>query len=326
MAVKQGDSYQTIEKYFSDSDGKKVCIHPLYRDKESKLDPGNFVNDYYKLSMDITLPMPDTAVDFSDCKQQRPFLEVCDEHLNLFLSHLRTRTRQFWIHRISFLQGLWGGFCYEIKYSDELGKVLHEEKGSHGGVFIAGMGLSRDAWDNIGRDIVYGRPPSVIDLFMEEARRAVFSRDKEALIINTAIALELFTKLFYDYYAEKGNKKEKYDEILKRTRKDGFVVMYFQKVIPCLTEYSLLRDDKPTYVSIDHLFRARNIVVHRHTGSIIYKDDGGTDICVDFNLAHDFFMKCILVMEHLRQIDREAAESLKDFKTVSQGNDRTLDE
>jgi len=200
---------------------------------------------------------------------------------------------------------------YEIKFVDDKSEILYEEKGSTGGLSPVGVGINKQVWDKIKNDLVCEIEPSIVDYYIEEARSAIFSKSVAILIVNTAIALEIFTSRFCLEYAKRTRKETdiRFKSLFKS--KDQFVVRNFKKMIPYLTSKSLSVENRRQYEQIDFLFRTRNNIVH--AGKASYKDDNGTEHSVDYEKAHNFFLATMEVLEWLKNIDAVIAEQIKCF-------------
>jgi len=307
--IKEGDSYEVIEKNLDN--GGKITLYPFeYLDNIRNLHAGNFVNSFRKIRIDITLPFASNKVDFSKREQQRPFLDVADEYLNLFLMHCRTKSKQFWWYPIYLNSFNMSQIWFDIKFLVD-NTLLYEQKGSWGGMGPVGVGINGQIWDKIKCDLLGNFEPSIVDFFVEEARGALFSKSVSVLIINTAIALEIFTSRFCLEYARKIGKDA--DAVFKSylDSNDSFVVKNFKKIIPYLTSINLNVEDKDKYQQVDFLFRTRNKIVH--TGEPFYIDDSGTKIKVNFEKSREFFWVSLDVFEWVRKIDANIAEQLKCF-------------
>lgn len=311
-SIKEGDLYEAIEKTLNDTARLKIyplgyaeTITPLDRDK------GNYVSNFRKIRIDVTLHVPSKETDFSRRELQRPFLDIATQYLNMFLAHCRTKSRQFWLHPIYLTDFNMSQIWYEVQFLANNSEILYEEKGSTGGLHPVGVGISKAVWDKIKNDIVYDIEPSIVDYHIEEARTAIFSKSVEILIINIAVALEIFTSRFCLEYAKKIGKDT--DICFKSffNSKDAFTIKNFKKIIPYLASKDLSVEDNNKYQLIDFLFRTRNKIVHE--GKTIYKDDGDTEHIVDYEKSHKFFLAALDVLEWMREIDANIAEQLKCF-------------
>jgi hypothetical protein len=203
VSIEEGASYQPIEKVLDN--GGKVVIYPFefMGNNPPPLTIRDYVSNFGKVRIDIILPINSGEINFSHRKQIRPFLEIANEYLNSFLLHCKTKSKQFWWQPI-FLNGfnisqVW----YEIQCNDEKNNILYTETGSMGGLPPVGVGINKLIWDRIATDIENGIHPSMIDFYFEQARTGVFSKDVPMIVINTAIALELYISRFCDEYAKK---------------------------------------------------------------------------------------------------------------------------
>jgi hypothetical protein len=194
--VMEGDLYEAIEKPLVN--GGKLTIYPLFIGTITKLETGKYVNNFRKIRIDVTLPFQSSKVDFSEREQQRPFLDIANEFLNLFLRHCRTKSKQFWWHPIYLNDFNMSQIWFEIQFiADSTTEVLYEEKGSTEGLGPVGVGISKQIWDKIKSDLVSDIEPNIVDFYIEDARTALFSKSVDILIINIAIAIEIwfFSKL-----------------------------------------------------------------------------------------------------------------------------------
>lgn len=313
--IKEGELYEPIEKELYS--GGKVVVYPFeYLKKNTNIDTGNYVNNLRKIRIDITLPIESKIIDFAKREQQQPFLEMADKYLNLFLLHCKTKSGQFWWEPIFLNDSSMSQIWHEMQFVDKNDKLLYEEKGSNGGLFISGLGINKSVWDRIATDIISDTHPSMVDFHFEQARAGVFSKEVEIIVLNTAIALELYVSRFCNEYAKKIGK----DDIIFKNYCDmpkygGFVVRYFKKIIPYLTKKDLSLEESNKYLSIDYLFRTRNNIVH--SGECNYKDDSNKINVLDHNKAKEFFWTAIDVMEWIRKIDVTIAEQLKCFIDIN---------
>lgn len=190
-------------------------------------------------------------------------------------------------------------------------EILYEEKGSTGGFHPIGVGINKLVWDRVKNNILHDIEPSIVDYHIEEARTAIFSKSIEVLIINIAIALEVFASRFCLEYARKISKEtDPYFKCLSESQ-GSFIGNYFKKIIPYLTSKDLSIEQKDQFNQIDYLFRTRNKIIHE--GKAFYKDDSGAKHNVDYKKAHQFFLSVIEVLEWFRNIDATIAEQLKCF-------------
>lgn len=315
-SIKIGDFYEAIEKKLNDT--AKLKIYPIEHEKTlTPIDGGNYVSNFRKIRIDVTLPVQSKEADFSSRELQRPFLEIATEYLNIFLAHCRTKSRQFWLHPIYLNDFNMSQIWYEVQYveMENDAKILYEEKGSTGGLHPVGVGISKEIWDKIKNDIYHNIEPSIVDYHIEEARSAIFSKNVEMLIINIAVALEIFTSRFCLHYAKKIGKDTGicFTSLFKSN--DSFVIKNFKKLIPYLVSKDLSAENKDKYQLIDFLFRTRNKIVHE--GKAFYKNDSGTEHIVDFEKSHEFFLAAIDVLEWMRKIDATVAEQLKCFIDIN---------
>jgi hypothetical protein len=194
-SIKKGDPYEAIEKKFSKM--AKLKIYPFdYEKTPTSIDEGNYVSNFRKIRIDVTLPVQSKEADFSNRELHRPFLDLATEYLNIFLAHGRTKSRQFWLHPIFLTGSNMSQIWYEVQYLENNVKILYEENGSMGGLHPLGVGINKEVWDKIKNDIYHNIEPSIVDYHIEEARNAVFSKNVEMLIINIAVALEIFASRF----------------------------------------------------------------------------------------------------------------------------------
>lgn len=309
-SVKEGDLYEVIEKTLNGT--ARLKIYPLeYAGTITLIDRGNYVSNFRKIRMDVTLPVQPKETNFSSRDLQRPFLDIATHYLNMFLAHCRTKSRQFRLHPIYLTDFNMSRIWYEVQFVANNSEILYEEKGSTGGLDPVGVGINKEVWDKIKNDIVYDIDPSIVDYHIEEARTAIFSKSVEILVINTAVSLEIFASRFCLKYACKiGKDTDAHFKSLLES-KDGFIVNYFKIIIPYLMSKDLSIEHNNQYEQIDFLFRTRNKIVHN--GKAFYKDDSGTKHNVDYEKAHKFFLSVIDVMEWLRNIDATIAEDLKCF-------------
>lgn len=311
-SIKEGDLYEAIEKILDN--GGRLKIYPLeYIESIIPLqrDIGSYVSNFRKIRIDVALPVESNEIDFSEREQQRPFLDIASHYLNMFLAHCRTKSKQFWLCPLYLNDFNMSQIWYKIQFVGSKSEILHEEKRSTGGLGPIGVGINKQVWDKIKNDIVHAIDPSIVDHHIEEARAAIFSKSLEILIINIAVALEVFTSRFCLEYARKiGKETDPYFECLFK-RQGNFIVNYFKNIIPYLTSKGLSTEHKDQYEQIDFLFRTRNKIVH--DGKLFYKDDVGIEHSVDYKKAHQFFLSVIEVMGWLRNIDATIAENLKCF-------------
>lgn len=195
-----------------------------------------------------------------------------------------------------------------MQFLGESNEILYEMKGTTGGPEPIGTGINKEVWDKVKSDINHDVQPSIVDYHIEEARDAMFSQSIELLIINTAVALEVFTSRFCFEYAHKTQKDS--DHYLQPILEGpgNFVVNYFKKIIPYLTSKNL---DIDHYDQIDYLFRTRNKIVHE--GRTYYNDKHGAACQVDAEKANRFFLSASEAMEWFRNIDSTIADELKCF-------------
>lgn len=316
ISIKEGDLYEAIEKILDNAG--LIKIYPFEYLKTVlplEMDRGSYVSNFRKIRIDVTLPVEPKEIDFSKREQQRPFLDIATEFLNIFLAHCRTKSRQFWLHPVYPNDFNMSQIWHKVRFVADNSEILYEENGSTGGLDPIGVGINEQVWDNVKNNILYNIAPSIVDYHIEEARTAIFSKSVEILIINLAVAVEVFTSRFCLKYACKINRDtdEKFTSLVKNRNKDGFVVTYFKKVIPYLISESkkLSIEHKDLYDQVDFLFRTRNNIVH--DGRSFYKDDSNTEHNVDYQKAHKFFLSTMEVMEWLRNIDSAIAEELKCF-------------
>lgn len=311
-SIKEGDLYEAIEKTLDN--GGRLKIYPLeYIESITPLqrDLGSYVSNFRKIRIDVTLPAESNKIDFSEREQQRPFLDMATHYLNIFLAHCRTKSKQFWLYSLYLNDFNMSQIWYEVQFVGNKSEILHEEKGSTGGLGPIGVGINKQVWDKIKNDIVHAIEPSIVDYHIEEARTAIFSKSVEILIINIAVALEVFTSRFCLEYARKiGKETDPYFECIFE-RQGNFIVNYFKKLIPYLTSKDLSIENKDQYEQIDFLFRTRNKIVH--DGKAFYRDDSGTEHIVDYEKAHQFFLSVMQVLEWFRNIDATISEQLKCF-------------
>jgi hypothetical protein len=309
ISIKEGDLYETIEKKLNDTNLK---IYPLeYMQTHTSTEKGNYVSNFRKIKIDVTMPVKSTTADFSDREIQRPFLDLATEYLNIFLAHCRAKSKQFWLHPIYLNYSNMSQIWYEVQYFENDGKILFKENGSTGGLHPFGVGICKEIWDKIKNDLNHDIKPSIIDYHIEEARNAVFSKNIEKLIVNIAIALEIFTSRFCHYYAKINGKDTDASFISIVESKDSFVVKNFKKLIPYLASKDLSAEKGNQYQFIDYLFRTRNKIVHE--GEAYYKNDGGIKQIVDFEKSHEFFLSALSVLNWIRKIDTNIAEQLRYF-------------
>ena len=309
-SIKEGDIYDAIEIKVNDT--TRLKIYPLeYAGTITPRDRGNYVSNFRKIRIDVTLPVQSKKTDFSSRESHRPFLDIATHYLNMFLAHCRTKSMQFWLHSIYLIDFNMSQIWYEVQFVADNSEILYEEKGSTGGLHPVGVGINKEVWDKIKNDIVYNIEPSIVDYHIEEARTAIFSKSVEILIINIAVALEIFTSRFCLQYAQKIGKDTDICFISLFESKEAFAVKNFKKLIPYLVSKDLSAEDKNTYKLIDFLFRTRNKIVHE--GKTFYRDDSGTDHIIDYKKSHGFFLAAIDVLEWMRKIDVTVAEQLKCF-------------
>ncbi|MFQ5964251.1 MAG: hypothetical protein ACE5KZ_08215 [Candidatus Scalinduaceae bacterium] len=306
--IKEGELYEPIEKKLSS--GGKVVVNPFeYLGTNTKIEIGNYVDNFRKIRIDITLPIESRGINFAKKKQQQPFLEMADKYLNLFLLHCKTKSGQFWWEPIFLNSFNRSQIWYEIQFIEEKGKLLYEEKGSTGGINPVGLEINKLIWDNISIDIENDTTLSMVDYYFEQARAGVFFKEIQLVVINSAFSFEFYVSRFCNEYAKKIRIQG--DPSLRSfiENKYGFVDRYFNKVIPFLANKDLCKEDSNKYWLIDYLFQTRNKIVH--TGECYYKDKKGEKCITDYNKAHEFFLTTIDVMEWIRKIDSSIAEKLK---------------
>ena len=306
-SIKEGELYEVIEKTLNNT--AKVKIYPLeYVGTITQLEHGNYVSNFRKIKIDVTLPVSHQIIDYSEREFQRPFMDAANHYLNLFLLHCKTKSKQFWLVPLRLNDFNMSQFWYEVQFLGESNEILYEVKGTTGGLEPVGTGINKEVWDKIRNDIMHDVQPSIVDYHIEEARDAIFSQSIELLIINTAVAFEIFTSRFCFEYARKINKDS--DPYLKCILEGptNFVVNYLKKIIPHLTSNKL---DTNHYDQIDYLFRTRNKIVHE--GKSYYKDKRGVVCQVDVEKAKTFFLTVCEAMEWFRSIDSAVADQLKCF-------------
>jgi hypothetical protein len=309
-SVKEGDRYEVIEKTLNGT--ARLKIYPLeYAGTITPLDRGNYVSNFRKIRMDVTLPVQSKETNFSSRDLQRPFLDIATHYLNMFLAHCRTKSMQFWLHPIYLTDFNMSQIWYEVQFVANNSEILYEEKGSTGGLHPAGVGINKEVWDKIKNDIVYDIGPNIVDYHIEEARTAIFSKSVEILIINIAVALEIFTSRFCLEYAKKIGKETDICFKSLSESKDAFTIKNFKKLIPYLVSKDLSAEDKNKYQLIDFLFRTRNKIVHE--GKAFYRDDSDTEHIVDYDKSHEFFLAAIDILKWMRKIDDNIAEQLTCF-------------
>lgn len=312
--IKEGEVYEPIEKELYN--GGKVVIYPFeYLKKNTNIDIGNYVDNFRKIRIDITLPIESEVINFAKKEQQQPFLEMVDKYLNIFLLHCKTKSGQFWWEPIFLKDSSMSQIWYEMQFVDKKDKLLYEEKGSKGGLFVSGLGINRSVWDRITTDIVSDTHPSMVDFYFEQARAGVFSKEIQLVVINSAFALEFYVSRFCDEYAKKIKKHDDPSFKCFIENKYGFVDRYFKKIIPFLANKDLSKENNDRYWLIDYLFQTRNKIVHK--GECYYKDKEGNECITDYSKAHEFFITTIDVMEWIREIDITIAEQLKCFIDIN---------
>ena len=306
-SVKEGDLYEPIAKTLDNN--KKVTVYPLeYVETKTHIEAGNYVSNFRRVRIDLTLPVSHQVTDFSDREVQRPFMDVASHYLNLFLLHCKTKSKQFWLSALHLNDFNMTQFRYEVQFVGESGEVLYEVRAATGGLEPVGTGINKEVWEKIRDDIIHDVEPSIIDYHMEEARDAIFSKSTQILLINTAVALEVFTSRFcFEYACKIGKGTDAHFRRLSEST-GNFVVKYFKKLIPYLTAKNL---DTGKYDEIDYLFRTRNKIAHE--GKAFYKDKHGVVCSVDVERARRFFLSAVEVMEWLRNIDSAIADTLKCF-------------
>lgn len=305
-SVKEGDLYEAIEKKSNDT---ALKIYPLEHEKtRTSIDKGHYVSTFRKIKIEVTLPVKSKEADFSSREIQRPFLDLATEYLNLFLAHCRAKSSQFWMHPIYLNASNMSQIWYEAQYLENDGKILYKESGSMGGLHPLGTGICKEIWDDIKNDIYHNIEPSIVDYHIEEARSAVFSKNVEMLIINIAVALEIFTSRFCLYYAQKNGKDTDTRFISLFDSRKPFVITKFKKLIPYLASRNLSKEKINEYQLIDFLFRTRNKIVHE--GETYYKDDSNSKHVVDFKKSHHFFLAALDVLNWIRKIDTAIAEKI----------------
>jgi hypothetical protein len=306
-SVKEGDPYEIIEKTRNNT--IQVKIYPLeHIGTVAQTWAGQYVSSSMRARIDVTLPVAGDIRDFSEKESQRPFLETASHYLNLFLLHCKTKSKQFWLHPLLLNGFNMTHFQYEVQFVGDSGEVLYAVDALALGLEPLGVGINKEVWGQIKNDIISDIEPSIIDYHIEEARSAIFSESIQILLINTAVALEVFTSRFCFEYACKISKEN--DPYFKQLTEGpgNFAVNYFKKLIPYLTSKSL---DIDKYDEIDYLFRARNKVVHE--GKPFYNDKHGAVCFVDIERARRFFQSAIEIMEWLRTVDSPTADKLKCF-------------
>ncbi len=95
-SIKEGDLYAVIEKTLNNT--AKVKIYPLeYIGTITQLEHGNYVSNFRKMKIDVTLPVSSQITDYSEREFQCPFIDAANYYLNLFLLHCKTKSKQFWL-------------------------------------------------------------------------------------------------------------------------------------------------------------------------------------------------------------------------------------
>jgi len=308
--IKEGDLYETIKILDA---ARQVIIHPF--EYSGSVNPvergGGYGIRFRKIRVDVTLPAQSRNLDFSNSDQRLPFFDLATHYLNIFLEHCRTKSRQFWIHPVYLNGPNIKQAMYEVQFLTDKSEVLYGENNFVPGLVIFGVGINQQVWQKIKNDILHDIKHSIVNYHIEEARAAVFSKNVEILIINIAVALEIFVSRFCLQYAGKvGKETDPYFKCLSE-KQGNFVFNYFKKIIPYLTSKDLRAEQKYQYDQLDYLFRTRNKIVHE--GKSYYNDKKGTVQPVDNEKAHKFFLSVMEIMEWFRSIDFTIAEEINFF-------------
>lgn len=303
VTLKEGDSYRTIEK--SLDSGGKVAIHPFENiGTLAEKDKDTYVSTYRKIRIDVTLPAEDMKADFSDLVTQLDFFRVADDFLERFLLGCKTKGRQFWWYPISLTNNIYEPPRYELQIVDNENNILYTQRGLSGQVFAVNGGVDQSVWESVSSEIIGDEHPSMVDFYLSQARTGVFTHDAQMIVINTAIAFEIFVSRFCEEY--KSAKGHNVDFLA--FSESGFVVKYLKKIIPALLGKDLSKELKEEYNQIDFLFRTRNSLVH--SGKCRFKNDGGNEFDVDYERAHEFFIAALKVLSWLSAFDYPIAKRL----------------
>ena len=315
---KEGELYDIIEIKLDD--GGMIKIYPL-EDNNKRNKPNNktYINKFRKLTIDTTLPVDSLQIDFSKHDVWIPFMDVSSRYINDFLQHCRTKTHQYWFHSI-FLNGfnlsqIWFAIQFFETNSE---KMIFEMRGSTGGTGFMGVGLNREIWDKIKDDLANGVRPHIVDFYLEEARDVLFEEKSDILVVNTAIAMEIFSSRFCFKYAQQSGKDTDHNFLnLLSHSWGGIIDKNFGKLVPFLTNRELKSEDADKYDAMDYLFRTRNNIVHK--GEMFYKDKYQNKIIVGPAEASLFFRETLAVMEWLKNIDNNIANQIRYFPVDDPG-------
>lgn len=310
--VKEGDDYRPITKKLEN--GGQIVIWPFeyLSERPRNINIGSIVQDDRKLRIDITLPFESDEIKLPNDDQQRLFFTAANEYLNNFLLHCKTKGKQYWWVPLSLIPPSPARFAYHVQWVDHNSRILGEYGGTIGSGIVLGIGINKEIWDETSAGIINDVSPSIVDFHFEEARSALFAKNVHIMIINTAIAFEIFTSQFCTELAAKlGMESDATYLSYLNDNNYGFVRKYFKHILPYLQPKDISHNlDK--YNLIDYLFRTRNSIVHN--GKSRYKDDTGTVHNVYYKEAHSFFFNAADVMNWLRSIDPDIADLLKWFK------------
>jgi len=210
----------------------------------------------------------------------------------------------FWWPPVSLKQSPFERRYSEITFVDETDVVLYSEKGYSGSASsVFGSGINEAVWKNVASEIDCDAHPSIVDYFLTLARTALFSPDTQLLVLNTAIALEIFLKRFCEEY----NSAET-AILLKENEKAPFCVCYLKKIALGLFGKDFAVVSKEDYEKIDFLFRTRNSIVHR--GLCIYKTDSSVEVQVDHEKSVAFFQAALRVISWISTFNKSIAKKI----------------
>lgn len=302
IGVKVGDTYEPIAKTLKN--GGSVSIYPFECSRDIlDSEKGSVLNGYYKTRLNVTLPIDDKDTDFSDRSFQTYFIEIADAFLDRFMLGCKTKGNQFWWPPVSLRMSPFEQTYQEVHFVDETGTVLYSERGFRGPPMTLGGGIDQAVWENVANEIDSDTHPSIVDYFLTLARTALFSPDIQLLVVNTAIALEIFlTRFCRDYNFEET------ERILNENERSSFCVRYLKKIALELFGKDFSVESKDDYEKIDFLFRTRNSIVH--DGLCKYKTDAAVAVQVDHEKSIAFFQAALRVMSWINTFDKGIAKKI----------------
>ena len=244
--VKEGDYYEPINILLGSSE--KITIYPLepYYSPE-KEDFGKHSGKRRRIVIKISLLINSEDTDFNKRTNQKPFLSLADKYINMLIAQCKSKTGQFWWPRLEFGDFNTRRFRYVSQFINaEDGTVLYQESGTVDKVSVLGKGLHSEVWKKIKQEMESNKEPSIVDHYLVEGQSALFNRKLDIFAVNLAMAVEIFVSRYCLLIAKKLGKdnEAKFRGIL--SGKTGFVIKYFKKILPFLTQRILYKENKKT--------------------------------------------------------------------------------